>query len=77
MAWSGLRLVFAVLLFLVGCRTIVIGIRDGMVRSRIRSRWYRDRREMTGNTAFWYGATTSLVGCAVIALAIWLGLTHT
>jgi hypothetical protein len=75
MAWSTLRLVFAILLFLVGCRTIVLGIRDGIVHRRIRSRWYRDRREITGNGALWYGATTSLVGCAVAGLAIWVALT--
>jgi hypothetical protein len=76
MVLSVLRLIFAALLFWVGCRTIVIGFRDGMVRRRIPSRWYRDQREIAGNTAFWYGTTTSLVGCGVVGLAIWLALTR-
>ena len=76
MGWSVLRLGFAMLILFVGCRTIVIGFRDGVLRRRIRSRWYRDQREITGSGAVWYGVTTSLVGCGVAALAIWIALTR-
>jgi hypothetical protein len=76
MGLSVLQLAFAILLLFIGCRTSVIGLRDGVVRRRIRSRWYRDQREITGDSAFWYGATISLVGCGVAALAIWFALTR-
>jgi hypothetical protein len=54
---------------------MIFGVRDGMIRGRIRSRWHRDGRELSGNAALWYGAITSIVGAMVVAAALWLILT--
>jgi hypothetical protein len=73
---SALEFVFYLVLLFIGCRTILIGINQGMIRHRISSRLHRDRRELTGNFAMWYGASTALIGVAVAALALWLALTR-
>ncbi len=65
------RLGFALLVFLIGCHSTLVGIRDGVVRGRIRSRWHRDRRELRGIAALWAGTITAITGVLVIALAIW------
>ena len=62
------------MVLLIGAHTILVGVRDGMVRGRIRSRWHRDRRELTGNSAVWAGASTTSVGVAVLGLGVWLAV---
>jgi hypothetical protein len=72
MVSSALKFVFYLLLLWIGCRTILIGINQGMIRRRINSRLHRDRRALTGTVAVWYGASTALIGVAVAILALWL-----
>ncbi len=59
----------------IGGRAMIVGVRDGMIRGRIRSRWPGDGRELSGNSALWYGAITSIVGAIVVAAALWVILT--
>jgi len=58
----------------VGTYTLVVGVRDGLLRQRISSRLHRDGRELRGMPALIHGAATTIVGVAIAALAIWLGL---
>jgi hypothetical protein len=69
---STVRLAFVVVLLAIGVRAMFIGMRDGMARRRIRSRWPRERRELTGGAAIWYGAMTSIMGAVLAAAALWL-----
>jgi hypothetical protein len=73
---SALRFAFDLLLLFIGYRTILIGINDGIVRRRIRSRWHRDGRKLSGNSAVWYGASTALIGIAVVVLSFWLAVSQ-
>ena len=61
-------------LALTGAYTLVIGVRDGLLRQRISSRLHRDGRELRGMSALLHGAATAIVGIAIAALAIWMGL---
>ena len=76
MVSSALRFAFDLMLFVIGYRTILIGINDGMIRRHISSRWHRDGHKLTGNSAMWYGAGTALIGVAVVALSLWLAVSQ-
>ena len=54
--------------------TLLIGVRDGLVRQRISSRLHRDGGELRGRWAVLHGAVTTTVGVGITAVAIWLGL---
>ena len=65
---------FGAVMALVGTYTLVVGVRDGLLRQRISSRLHRDGRELRGMPALIHGAATTIVGVAIATLAIWLGL---
>ena len=65
---------FGAVMALIGTYTLVVGVRDGLLRQRISSRLHRDGRELRGMPALIHGAATTIVGVAIAALAIWLGL---
>jgi hypothetical protein len=67
-------MMFVAAIALIGTYTLVVGVRDGLVRQRISSRLHRDGRELRGVPALIHGAATTIVGIAIAALAIWLGL---
>ena len=69
-----MRMAFVGVMALVGTYTLVVGVRDGLLRQRISSRLHRDGRELRGMPALIHGAATTIVGVAIAALAIWLGL---
>ena len=62
-------------MFFIGCRTMIIGVRDGILGGHIRSRWHRDGRMLTGSVAIWYGAATTLAGAVVTAASLWVVVT--
>ena len=57
-------------LALMGAYTLVIGVRDGRLRQKINSRFHRDGRELRGLPALLHGVATTIVGIAIIAIAI-------
>jgi hypothetical protein len=67
-------MMFVVAIALIGTYTLVVGVRDGLLRQRTSSRLHRDGRELRGVPALIHGAATTIVGIAIAALAIWLGL---
>jgi hypothetical protein len=71
---SFLRLAVVTALAAIGVYTVVIGVRDGVLRQRISSRLHRDGRELVGMPALLQGLATTIVGIAITALAVWIGL---
>jgi hypothetical protein len=67
-------MMFVAAIALIGTYTLVVGVRDGLLRQRTSSRLHRDGRELRGVPALIHGAATTIVGIAIAALAIWLGL---
>jgi hypothetical protein len=67
-------LVVAIFVLLIGCHTVWVGLRDGVMRQRIRSRWHRDERELTGSAAIWSGASVAFLGALVIGLGLWMAI---
>jgi hypothetical protein len=69
---SIIRIAGAVLALVIAGRMMFVGVRDGMARRRVVSRWIYDKRELTGAAAIWYGAIISFVGAVVAAGALWI-----
>ena len=69
-----LQLIVPAAIALIGAYTLLVGIRDGVVRQRISSRLHRDGRELRGAWAVLHGAATTTVGVGIIAVAIWMSL---
>jgi hypothetical protein len=69
-----MRMAFVAVIALIGTYTFVVGVRDGLLRQRITSRLHLDGRELRGTPALIHGAATTIVGIAIAALAVWLGL---
>ena len=68
------KLALVSLLALTGGYTVMVGVRDGMLRRRIGSRFHRDGRELRNAAAFLHGIFTSATGLATAGLAVWPGL---
>jgi hypothetical protein len=68
-----MRMALVAVIALVGTYTLVVGVRDGLLRQRISSRLHRDGPELRGTPALIHGVATTIVGIAIVALAIWLG----
>ena len=69
-----MRLAFLAAIGLIGVYTLVVGVRDGLVRRRISSRVHRDGRELRGMPALIHGMAATFAGIAIAAVAIWLGV---
>jgi len=69
-----MQMAFVAVIALIGTYTLLVGVRDGLLRQRISSRLHRDGRELRGMPALIHGAATTMVGIAIAVLAIWLGL---
>jgi len=59
-----MRMAFVAVIALIGTYTLVVGVRDGLLRQRISSRLHLDGRELRGTSALIHGAATTIVGIA-------------
>ena len=64
------RVAVVLLLLVIGFVTLVSGVRDGIVRRRIRPRWWN--HDLIGTSALIFGGLRALVGilCALGAVVI-------